>query len=245
MVYGPARRGEGREKEGKGKGLQGKVVTNPFWSERLQNEAMLRAMRPAALPTAEPEAGFLEGPSTSGRVEREEGRWISMDIQELLKAVMTQNAALKKELVELRKTVETKAAKAIEDKPRPPTTTPPPSPPKAPPPVTPDRGRKEGLGQAWADVEIPEFPGGGMETKPMDCMRRDGLQRGPGVPGVPGSWGAQGWGLHPGRQPGEEPGHHGEREGMRELMKGSPLEQAAQSVLRQLGTSSSDGNWGR
>ena len=245
VVYGPTRRGDGREKEGKGKGLQGKVVTNPFWSERLQNEVMLRAMRPAALPTAESEAGFLEGPSTSGRVEPgEEGRGFSMDIQELLKAVMTQNAALKKELAELRKTVETKAAKAIEDQPRPPTTTPPPSPPKAPPPTTPDRGRKEARGQAWADVEIPEFPVGGIETKPMDPMRRDGLQRGSGVPGVPGSWGAQGWGLHPGRQPGEEPGHHGVKEGMQELMKGSPLEQAAQSVLRQLGTSSSDGNWG-
>ena len=178
-----------------------------------------------------------------------------MDVKELLKAVMAQNAALKKEVGELRKEIkESKSGKetkgkvrveAIEDVPKPPTSTPPPSPPKAPPPMTPDRGRKEVPGQAWADVEIPEFPGGGMETKPMDCMRRDGLQRGPGVPGVPGSWGAQGWGLHPGRQPGEEPGHHGEREGMRELMKGSPLEQAAQSVLRQLGTSSSDGNWGR
>ena len=247
-TYGPQRRGE---VPGKGKGEGTKTVpVNPFCSERMQAEARLRAMRPAALPDGE----AVDVPQTSGRVEpADEERGVSMDVKELLKAVMAQNAALKKEVGELRKEIkESKSGKetkgkvreAIEDVPKPPTSTPPPSPPKAPPPMTPDRGRKEVPGQAWADVEIPEFPGGGMETKPMDSMRRDGIQRGSGVPGVPGSWGAQGWGLHPGRQPGDEPGHQGDREGMRELVKGSPLEQAAQSVLRQLGTNSSDGNWG-
>ena len=114
---------------------------------------------------------------------------------------------------------------------------------KAPPPATPDRGRKEGPNQAWADVEIPEFPIGGIEDKQPGAMRRDGNQRGSAVPGVPGSWGAQGWGLHQGHHPGEDPGHQGSGDGVRELMMGSPFEQA-QSVLRQLGTSSSDGSWG-
>ena len=113
---------------GKGKGEGAKSVpVNPFWSERMQTEARLRAMRPAALPDGE-----ADGPQPSGRVEPVD-KERSMDVKELLRAVMAQNAALKKEVGELRKEIkESKGSKevegrvkveAIED-------APPPSPPK-------------------------------------------------------------------------------------------------------------------
>ena len=63
-------------------------------------------------------------------------------------------------------------------------------------------------------------------------MGRGAVPRGLGVPDVPGSWGAGGWGLQGGLHRGQE----------REV-PGNPLEQAAQTVLRQLGTSSSEGQW--
>ena len=60
----------------------------------MQAEARLRAMRPSALPDGEADV-----PQPSGRVEpTEEERGVSMDIKELLRAVMAQNAALKKEV---------------------------------------------------------------------------------------------------------------------------------------------------
>eukprot|EP00913_Durusdinium_trenchii_P005353 g4994.t1 len=203
----------------------------------LNVEARLRAMRPSALPDGE-----ADGPQSSGRVEpTDEERGVSMDIKELLRAVMAQNAALKKEVGELRKEVKESKGKpkgAIEDAPRPPTTTPPPSPPKDPPPCTPVKGQKENSSQAWADLQIPEFP---VSVK-GDTMRRDQVPRGSGVPEVPGSWGVGGWGLCDGRlrEADREGGANGE--GLKELIKGSPLEQAAQSVLRQLGTSPTEGH---
>ena len=157
VTYGPQRRGEAH---GKGKGDGTKVVpVNPFWSERLQAEARLRAMRPAALPDGD----AADGPQPSGRVEpADEVGGISMDVKELLRAVMTQNAALKKELGELRREVKSSREKvkgeASGEAPRPPTSTPPPSPPKDPPPCTPVKGRMEPSNQAWADVKIPDFP---------------------------------------------------------------------------------------
>ena len=238
VTYGPQRRGEAH---GKGKGDGAKVVpVNPFWSERLQAEARLRAMRPAALPDGD----AVDGPQTSGRVEPvDEERGVSMDVKELLRAVMAQNAALKKELGELRKEVKSSREKvkgeASGDAPRPPTSTPPPSPPKDPPPCTPVKGRMEPSNQAWADVKIPDFPG----AVEGDTMGRGAAPRGSGVPDVPGSWGAGGWGLQGGHHRGQGHDVPGNGDGVRELVKGSPLEQAAQTVLRQLGTSSSEGQW--
>ena len=94
--------------------------------------------------------------------------------------------------------------------------------------MTPDRVRKEVPGQAWADVEIPEFPGGGEALEYPGCQVLGELKGGDYI-------------QDDSQVTNQDPR---ETEGMRELMKGSPLEQAAQSVLRQLGTSSSDGNWG-
>ena len=243
-TYGPQRRGEAA---GKGKGDGAKSVpVNPFWSERMQAEARLRAMRPAALPDGE----AADGPQPSGRVEPvDEERGVSMDVKELLKAVMAQNAALKKEVGELRKEIKdskvTQEQKgkvrvaAIEDAPKPPTSTPPPSPPKDPPPHTPVKGRTDDSDQAWAGLRIPEFP----KSLEGETMGRGNAPRGSGVPAVPGSWGAGGWGLQGGHQRGQDREGRGGSEENRELIRGSPLEQAAQSVLRQLGTSSPEGQW--
>ena len=172
-----------------------------------------------------------------------------MDVRELLKAVMAQNAALKKEVGELRKEIkEAKSVKeskgkvrvdAIEDAPKPPTSTPPPSPPKDPPPCTPVKGRADESNQAWAGLRIPDFP----KSVEGENMGKGLAPRGSGVPEVPGSWGAGGWGLQGGHQRVPDREGRGGSEENRELIRGSPLEQAAQSVLRQLGTSSPEGQW--
>ena len=60
---------------------------------------------------------------------------------------------------------------------------------------------------------------------------------------MPGSWGAGGWGLQGGLHRGQEREVPRNENATRHMVKGSPLEQAAQTVLRQLGTTSSEGQW--
>ena len=74
-------------------------------------------------------------------------------------------------------------------------------------------------------------------------MGRGAVPRGLGVPDVPGSWGAGGWGLQGGLHRGQEREVPRNENATRHMVKGSPLEQAAQTVLRQLGTTSSEGQW--
>ena len=109
----------------------------------MQSEAILRAMRPASL-------GPTEETGAASRVEPEDGGQTFVDVQEVLRAVLTQNASLKKELNELKKKVESKENKEVKNPvPRPPTSTPPPSPPKGPPPKTPEQHFES---QAWVDL---------------------------------------------------------------------------------------------
>ena len=49
-TYGPHRREESRKKDGKGVGGHPAPLVNPFWSQTMKDEAMLRAMRPSSLP---------------------------------------------------------------------------------------------------------------------------------------------------------------------------------------------------
>ena len=264
-TYGPQRRDDGRsKKDGKGHGTSRQVEVNPFWSQTIKDEAMLRAMRPAGLPDA---STSTARPTASG------GEEMGVDIQEVLRAVMSQNSMLKRELAELKKKVDDSYKEKDRDfkeasRPKPPTSTPPPSPPSGPPPDTPEAEKGAGTTSLGA---IPEFPGNERRGEPGKLS--DPVQWPPGVchdtgrgaPPVPESWlgalqaghrGGQGQSFegkevagtpHPGTQGGIGPGRGGlpdcaVRNG--DLSKGSPLEQAAQSVLRQLGTGTSDGGWG-
>ena len=184
----------------------------------------------------------------------------------VMKAVMAQNSMLKRELADLKKKVEDsnkekdRGFKEV-DRPRPPSSTPPPSPPSGPPPATPEEEKRAGTAALGA---IPEFPGvghGGLH-EPVHRPSGDFHQAGRGPPPVPESWlGALQAGGHGGRAHEKEEfetPHHGTPGGLGPgrgglpdcavkngvLGKGSPLEQAAQSVLRQLGTGASDGGWG-
>ncbi|CAK9080955.1 unnamed protein product, partial [Durusdinium trenchii] len=97
-TYGPQRREDGRsKKDGKGHGTTRQVEVNPFWSQTVKDEAMLRAMRPAGLPEA---STSTTRPTASG------GEEMGVDIQEVLRAVMSQNSMLKRELAELKKKVD-------------------------------------------------------------------------------------------------------------------------------------------
>ena len=239
VSYGPARR-LGKDGKGQGSG-QALVQVNPFWSERMQSEALLRAMRPASL-------GPTEESGAAGRVEPEDGgQGTFVDVQEVLRAVLTQNASLKKELQELKKRVESRESKEVKDsRPKPPTSTPPPSPPKGPPPKTPEQSFES---QAWVDLgRMPEFPIGAAPMTPGPRGEnwalwpgRDGRS---GVPQVPGSWEAYGKGLFPGDQRQGDQGEVHLPEGIqsRAHQASSPLEQAAHTVLRQLGQGTNDGS---
>ena len=100
-----------------------------------------------------------------------------MDVQEVLRAVLTQNASPKEELQELKKKVEARDCKEVKDpKPRPPTRTPPPSPPKGPPPRTPEQNFES---QAWVDLGRPRGENWGLWPGPEHRS---------GVPQVPGPW---------------------------------------------------------
>ena len=57
---------------------------------------MLRAMRPASLPST----GTSSGPGPSG------GEDAAVDLREVLKAVMNQNSMLKRELADLKKKID-------------------------------------------------------------------------------------------------------------------------------------------
>ena len=263
-TYGPQRR-EDRRRDGKGQGSGGgqALDINPFWSQTLKDEVMLRAMRPTSLPPTSTGSG-------AGAAGAEEP---TVDLKEVLKAVMNQNSMLKRELADLKKKIDDSAKEKVDREvkteiPKPPSTTPPPSPPKGPPPGTPEKMVGTGTSRLAA---VPEFPGlnekyGGEAPDPVDLRRwGDCHHDGRGAPPVPESWrgglqaGVQervGLGHHgqgvpetplPDRLAGFDPGRGGlpdcaVRDG--DLAKGSPLEQAAQSVLRQLGTGGPEGNWG-
>ena len=184
----------------------------------------------------------------SSRVEPEEGgQGTFVDVQEVLRAVLTQNASLKRELQELKKKVESKEDREVkEPRPRPPTSTPPPSPPQGPPPKTPEQNFES---QAWVDLgRMPEFPVGAVPMTPGPRGENWALWAGreprPGVPQVPGSWEAYGRGQHPGDQRQGDQGecHLPEGHQSRAHQASSPLEQAAHTVLRQLGQGSNDGS---
>ena len=255
-TYGPHRREESRKKDGKGVGGHPAPLVNPFWSQTMKDEAMLRAMRPSSLPQG-------SAPSMSEAATEDP---IGMDLKDVMKAVMAQNSMLKRELADLKKKVEDsnkekdRGFKEV-DRPRPPSSTPPPSPPSGPPPATPEEEKRTGTAALGA---IPEFPGrgyGGLH-EPVHRPSGDFHQAGRGPPPVPESWlGALQAGGHGGRDHEKEEfetPHHGTPGGLGPgrgglpdcavkngvLGKGSPLEQAAQSVLRQLGTGASDGGWG-
>ena len=215
--------------------IQQSTLVNPFWSQRMQGEAILRAMRPASL-------GPTEETGAASRVEPEDGgQGTFVDVQEVLRAVLTQNASLKKELNELKKKVELKENQEVKNStPRPPTSTPPPSPPKGPPPKTPEQHFES---QAWVDLgRMPEFPVGATPRTPGP--RGENWSIWPGVPQVPDSWEGHGKGLHPGGQRRGDLGMElgAEHHHSRAHQAGSPLEQAAHTVLRQLGQGGSDGS---
>ena len=254
-TYGPHRREESRKKDGKGLGGQPAPLVNPFWSQSMKDEAMLRAMRPSSLP---------QGSTTSGTEVTQEDA-VGMDLKEVMKAVMAQNSMLKRELADLKKKIEDSNKEKDRgfkeaDRPKPPSSTPPPSPPAGPPPTTPEAERKVGMTTLGA---IPEFPGGERQGLQDAALRPSGglHEAGRGPPPVPESWlGALQAGIHGGPGYGREgfatphhgtPGWQGPGRGLPDcavkngdLGKGSPLEQAAQSVLRQLGTGAPDGSWG-
>ena len=99
-TYGPQRsREDSRKKDGKGQGNHPQVEVNPFWSQTIKDEVMLRAMRPACLPSA---STTVAAPSTMGEEE------VGVDLRDVAKMVMSQNSMLKKELADLRKRVEGK-----------------------------------------------------------------------------------------------------------------------------------------
>ena len=154
-VYGPTRSGDARKRDGKGRGGSKPVEVNPFWSQTMKDEAMLRAMRPASLPTTSSASAAAGNP---GEDE------VGVDLRDIMKMVMSQNSMLKKELAELRKRVEdTEKVKVVRDVrdfkegsvPAPPKGTPPPSPPAGPPPKSPEEIQKEKMKEM---AEIPEFP---------------------------------------------------------------------------------------
>ena len=159
-TYGPQRRDDGRsKKDGKGHGTSRQVEVNPFWSQTIKDEAMLRAMRPAGLPDA---STSTARPTASG------GEEMGVDIQEVLRAVMSQNSMLKRELAELKKKVDDSYKEKDRDfkeasRPKPPTSTPPPSPPSGPPPDTPEAEKGAGTTSLGA---IPEFPGNERRGEP-------------------------------------------------------------------------------
>ncbi|CAK9080208.1 unnamed protein product, partial [Durusdinium trenchii] len=255
VSYGPQRREESRKKDGKGCGGVVAPLVNPFWSQTMKDEAMLRAMRPTSLPqSSAPSMGETTNDDSVG-----------MELKEVMKAVMAQNSMLKRELADLKKRIEDSNKEKDRgfkeaDRPRPPSTTPPPSPPTGPPPTTPEAEKKVGMATLGA---TPEFPGGERQGLQDAALRPSGglHEAGRGPPPAPESWlGALQAGVHGGSGYGKEgfvtphhgtPGWQGPGRGLPDcavkngdLGKGSPLEQAAQSVLRQLGTGGSDGSWG-
>ena len=179
---------------------------------------------------------------------------------------MAQNSMLKRELADLKKKIEDSSKEKDRgfkeaDRPKPPSSTPPPSPPTGPPPTTPEAEKKVGMTTLGAIPEFPGMGGGGLQDA---ALRPSGgfHEAGRGPRPVPESWlGALQAGVHGGQGYGREgfaTPHHGTPGGLGpgrgglpdcavkngDLGKGSPLEQAAQSVLRQLGTGASDGSWG-
>ena len=151
-VYGQARSGDSRKRDGKGQGGPKPVEVNPFWSQSMKDEAMLRAMRPASLPTTSSTS------MAAGNLGEDE---VGVDLRDVMKMVMSQNSMLKKELAELRKRIEdTEKVKVARDfkegsVPAPPKGTPPPSPPAGPPPKSPEEIRKA---KENVMAEVPEFP---------------------------------------------------------------------------------------
>ena len=95
VSYGPQRREESRKKDGKGFGGAVAPLVNPFWSQTMKDEAMLRAMRPTSLPqSSAPSMGETTNDDSVG-----------MELKEV-KAVMAQNSMLKRELADLKKRIE-------------------------------------------------------------------------------------------------------------------------------------------
>ena len=75
-TYGPERtREESRKKDGKGQGGAPLVEVNPFWSQTLKDEVMLRAMRATSLPSA---------PTASSTAEPSMAEDMGMDMRENL-----------------------------------------------------------------------------------------------------------------------------------------------------------------
>eukprot|EP00435_Cladocopium_sp_Y103_P030355 s2015_g7.t1 len=90
VVYGPAgRRGDQT------------LAVNPFWSERVRDDALLRSMRPHELPSAE-----AAGPRASSSEEDMPGGL--PDMRQLLTMVLQQNSQLKQELDSLKGQIEAK-----------------------------------------------------------------------------------------------------------------------------------------
>ena len=119
--------------------VEGKHWTStPSGVRPLKDEVMLRAMRPTSLPPTSTGAG------AAGAEEP------TVDLKEVLKAVMNQNSMLKRELADLKKKIDDSAKEKVDRQvkteiPKPPSTTPPPSPPKGPPTLgRPRRWREQG-----------------------------------------------------------------------------------------------------
>ena len=158
-VHAPQRkREESRKKDGKGQGTAPSVEVNSFWSQTLKDEVMLRAMRPASLPSA---------PMASTAAEPSMVEDTGMDMREVIKMIMSQNSMLKRELADLKKQIEDSNKEKDRDfkevdRPKPPSTTPPPSPPSGPPPATPEAGKYGCLG---SDARVPR-PGAERRGEP-------------------------------------------------------------------------------
>eukprot|EP00435_Cladocopium_sp_Y103_P038238 s480_g10.t1 len=70
------------------------LAINPFWSERVQDDALLRSLRPQELPSMD-----LAAPGTSSGSDEGSG---GLDVRQLLTMVIQQNNMLKQEVDQLR-----------------------------------------------------------------------------------------------------------------------------------------------
>ena len=92
--YGPIQRGDDRA-----------LAVNPFWSEKVRDDALLRSLRPQGLP----EASASRGPS--GLEDGSEGL---PDMRQLVSMVLQQNVQLKQELEELKGQAQFQTTKLVE-----------------------------------------------------------------------------------------------------------------------------------
>eukprot|EP00435_Cladocopium_sp_Y103_P054363 s510_g17.t1 len=96
-TYGPVPSADGRQDR--------QLAVNPFWSDAVKEDALIRSLRPQGLP---------EGSSARGSQGLEDGAEGIPDVRQLMSMILQQNAQLKKELDDLRGQVRAQPTQVVE-----------------------------------------------------------------------------------------------------------------------------------